>query len=289
MGTMGRAQEPIRFLESLVKQTFPAYELIIIDQNEDERLAPVDIKAKELNIPAVRIKEDIKNLAHARNIGIVKASGDIIGFPDDDCWYEPEVIQQVEECFRLNPDIDAISGLWLEAPAQNIASGIIPPKELLDFRGARLNSITLFVRRCALNELYGFDPRLGTGQWFGSAEETDLTFRLAIKGKQFYYEPKIKVHHPYFDSAEQSYTRIRAYSRGTGALYAKLNLPIKTILRGLLSPLIKNALPPYSTANKLKGLHQSIGRLEGWLKWWHKYGHGEKSWSNHNDVQLFDK
>jgi glycosyltransferase involved in cell wall biosynthesis len=289
MGTMGRAQEPIKFLESLAKQSTPAHELIIIDQNEDERLAPVDAKAKELNIPALRIKEAIKNLAHARNVGIVKASGDIIGFPDDDCWYEPGVIQQVEECFHLNPDIDAISGLWLEAPAQNLSKGTMPSKELLDFKGARLNSITLFVRRSALNELHGFDPRLGTGQWFGAGEETDLTFRLAIKGKRFYYEPKIKVHHPHFDPAQQSYSRIRSYSRGTGALYAKLQLPTKTILRGLVAPIIKSTLPPYSAVNKLKGLYQSIGRIEGWLAWHRNYGSGENSWNNHDDVKLFDK
>ena len=137
MGTMGRTREPITFLEGLAKQTTPAHELIIIDQNEDERLAHVDTKARELNIQALRIKETIKNLAHARNVGIVRAGGDILGFPDDDCWYEPDVIQKVSECFVKHPDAFAISGLWLEAPPQNLPEGFILPKDLLNFKGAR--------------------------------------------------------------------------------------------------------------------------------------------------------
>lgn len=288
MGTMGRAEEPIRFIESLSRQSVPALELLIIDQNEDERLAPVDTKATELNIPTHRIKESIKNLAHARNIGIYKSTGEIIGFPDDDCWYEPEVIELVEECFTKNPSIDAISGLWLEAPAQNLPEGIILPKELLDFKGARINSNTLFVRRRTLHELGGFDPRLGTGQWFGAGEETDFVFRLAIKNKQIYYFPEIKIHHPYFNTTKQPAHRVRSYSRGTGALYAKLKLPTKTILRGFIAPIIKSILPPYSASNTLRGVQQSIGRFEGWLEWRRKYGSGINSWRSHLDDNLFD-
>lgn len=285
MGTMGRAEEPLKFLESLAKQTSPAYELFIIDQNEDERLAPVDAKAKELNIPTRRIKETIKNLAHARNIGIVKSTGDIIGFPDDDCWYEPDVLEQIHSCFKANPTIDAISGIWLEAPIQNIQPGVMPPKEIIDFKGARINSITLFIRRETLYELNGFDPRLGTGQWFGAGEEVDIALRLSLNGNHIYYTPEVKVHHPCFDTNDYSQIRIRSYSRGSGALYAKLDLSNKTIIRGLFSPILKIIFQPFSIRTKL---NQTLGRVEGFKKWHDLYGSGKKSWLTHEDCDLFN-
>ena len=288
MGTMGRADEPLKFLESLANQTVPAHELIIVDQNDDERLAPVDAYAKELNIPTKRIKESIKNLAHARNIGIIKSTGDIIGFPDDDCWYEADVIKNVIDEFNTNPDIDVICGTWLEAPAQHQPKGPVSTKELLDFKSVHINSISLFIRKNAIYELKGFDPRLGSGQYFGAGEESDLVFRLAIKGKQLYFAPQISVHHPYSEVVNQHYARIRAYSRGTGAVYAKLKLPLKTILRGIIAPIIRFFLPPYLLSNKLNNIHQSIGRLQGLLTWMYRFGRDENTWNNHNDAKLFD-
>lgn len=284
MGTMGRSKEPLIFMESLATQTAPIHELIIIDQNDDERLSPLDLKAKELNIPSQRFKETIKNLSHSRNIGIVKTTGDIIGFPDDDCWYEPDVIEQVKDFFNAHPTIDAISGLWLEAPPQNLPKGIVLSNNLLAFKGAQINSNTFFIRRNVLYELCGFDPRLGTGQWFGSAEETDLVFRLASKGKQLHNVPEVKVHHPYIES----YSRIRKYSRGTGALYAKHQLPIQTILRGILAPLFKCIYLTFSPTNKYNDAHLTLGRIEGFLYWHFKYGSGTKTWDTHYDVKLFN-
>jgi glycosyltransferase involved in cell wall biosynthesis len=286
---MGRANEPLKFLDSLAKQTQPAHELIIVDQNEDERLATVDAYAKALNIPTQRIKESIKNLAHARNIGITKSTGDIIGFPDDDCWYEPDVIEHVVDEFNKNPGIDLICGTWLEAPAQHQPRGPVSIKELLDFKSVHINSISIFIRKKAIYELKGFDPRLGSGQYYGAGEESDLVFRLAIKGKQLFFAPQINVHHPYSEVSTQHYARIRAYSRGTGAVYAKLKLPIGIILRGIVAPIIRFFLPPYLLSNKLNNIHQFIGRLEGLLTWQRRFGRGVSTWNNHNDAILFDK
>lgn len=293
MGSMGRSQEPLEFVESLARQSVPPRELIIVDQNEDDRLEPVEVRAKLLGITVKRIKEQQKNLSHARNIGIAQAVGDIIGFPDDDCWYEPDVIEQVEASFEADPTLHAITGSWSEAPPQNNVAGLIDIKELLNFRGPRTSSILLFVRCEALKALRGFDPRLGTGQWFGAAEEIDLVMRLGLSGKKLHYAPEITIHHPYNSVSNKPMkgnrlnTRLR--SRGTGALYAKLSLKSYVVLRGCIAPVIRCILPPYRWEEKLALLNQAQGRIEGLFAWQHKYGCGKCSWDSHADAQIFEK
>lgn len=125
---------------------------------------------------------------------------------------------------------------------------------------------------------------MGTGQYFGAGEEVDVALRLSLIGKKLYYTPEVKVHHTCFDTGEHSLIRVRTYSRGIGALYAKLNLSKKTKLRGLFSPIIKLFFPPFIMRTKF---NQTLGRFEGLNKWNELYGSGRKSWFNHTDYQLF--
>lgn len=60
-------------------------------------------------IPIKYIHSNIKGLSHARNIGLQKVTGDIVGFPDDDCWYDDTTLELVEKTFRKQ-DYDGITG-----------------------------------------------------------------------------------------------------------------------------------------------------------------------------------
>ena len=293
MGSVDRIREPLQFVESLARQRKLALELIIVDQNTDDRLAPVEARASALGIKVTRISEGQRNLSHARNVGIVRAAGDIIGFPDDDCWYEPDVIEQVERCFAANPQFAALCGAWFEAPDELGESGPLDPSALRRFRAPRSNSILLFIRREVLVRLGGFDPRLGTGQWFGAGEETDLVMRLSLSGSAIRYAPEVVIHHPYPTGigglSGKDRSNIRSRARGTGALYAKLGLSAEVVIRGCLSPLVRSLLPPYRLETKQRWLAQALGRMEGLVAWHWKYGRGKPSWTGHADEALFTR
>ena len=97
--TLGRVDEINILLDSLVKQTYKNFELIIVDQNEHYKVQ--NIVDRYTNILSIKyIKSSTKGLSYNRNIGIKECSGDIIGFPDDDCYYSENLLEEIVYTFK---------------------------------------------------------------------------------------------------------------------------------------------------------------------------------------------
>jgi glycosyltransferase involved in cell wall biosynthesis len=107
LATKDRTAELARFLRSLGRQTHAEHELIVVDQNPDDRLLPV-LRAH----PGMTIRRLVAEagLSRARNLGLAAARGQVIAFPDDDCWYAPDLLQKVTGYFESRPDWSGISG-----------------------------------------------------------------------------------------------------------------------------------------------------------------------------------
>jgi glycosyltransferase involved in cell wall biosynthesis len=90
-------------IESIRKQTYPHWELIIVDDGSDDNTAE-SIKA----IPDQRIRYFEKThlgMEKARNFGLSKAKGELIGFMDsDDLWATAKLEKQLE-VFNKFPDV----------------------------------------------------------------------------------------------------------------------------------------------------------------------------------------
>ena len=80
--TVGRSQDILeQLLISLTIQKYSDFEIILVDQNLDDRLISlVEKYSNSLNI--VHYRSIIKGLSANRNIGIKIAKGNIICFPD---------------------------------------------------------------------------------------------------------------------------------------------------------------------------------------------------------------
>jgi glycosyltransferase involved in cell wall biosynthesis len=268
LATYNRFDELTIFLNSLL-HSMVVFEVIIVDQNDILNLDSIISKYinKGLDIHHIKIKE--KNLSNARNIGIANAKYDIIGFPDDDCFYEAETIKNiVNEFERQNADI--IIGKWVEYEFKySDHIKVISTRDILSFKSCPFSSISIFAKKNVLNTLNGFDTRLGVGQWYGSGEETDLIIRTTQKLSKIIFAPNVRVHHEYnkfSKSGIQKYKQTISRSRGTGAVYSKNNLPIQVILRGLFSPLFKS-LFCFSFSEILDNLCVFYGRVTGFTKW----------------------
>lgn len=272
MATYGRVDEIHRLLDSLDAQTSPAFELIIVDQNPDGFLAAIRARLESSSIVHRYMRIETSGLSMARNAGLEVASADIVGFPDDDCWYEPDTVAHVVEAFEF-PDIGGVVAHWCERDD----SAVLPSTrlDLQSLRGFRLGlsacSICLFFRRSVVDHAGRFDQRLGVPKWFGSGEEHDLLLRVLSQGAAIPYRAGIRVHHPYKQIDEgplrSAVRRAHERSRGTGALYAKHRLDRWVIARGLCGPLMKGLLPPWSMKRLLTQWATALGRLEGWLTW----------------------
>lgn len=295
LATVGRTTELNRLFDSLLVQTFHDFEVIIVDQNQDERLIPIVHRARCLGLAIRHVHHFPPNLALARNAGIAEASGQWLGFPDDDCWYEPHTLERIRLRSRHRDHPHGIISRWVEQDAA-LPPGLLSWQRSSHFRDIPVSSITLFFQHNLINHIGGFDGRLGVGQWFGAGEETDMILRALRSGALVAYEPDSRVHHrvdpPQLALSNNALKSARLRARGTGAMYAKHRLPMWVIARGLFSPLIK-PLCKITSADPIK--HQIVhgyaiarGRLDGWLVWWVRHWR-EQRWQRHSASESFSK
>lgn len=278
IATYQRIDELDRLLLSLAHQTARNFEIIVVDQNPDGRLDPIVDKFVRKGLEITHLRQGTPNLSQARNRGVAIASGAIVGFPDDDSWYDTDLIKVVRQRFEDEPNCDGIVATWVEQasalPNTTRAPAALDWADWKYLRGGPASSICLFFRigTFYLEEQFsGFDERLGVGQWYGSAEETDFLMRLLQAGRKIAREPRARIHHVFDQSSDgallSGFAVARARARGTGALYAKHELGYWVILRGLISPIFARLRAGARRHGLLTHAAVLIGRLEGWLAW----------------------
>ena len=271
LATVGRTSELDRFFNSLAAQSVHDFEVIVVDQNPDARLQPHLMRASSLGLVIRHLKHAPPNLAAARNTGIEAASGQWLAFPDDDCWYDADLLASIAASAAKESLPDGVIARWVEQGPPLCGVSALSWDRSRIFRDIPVSSITLFIRRAVLERIGGFDSRLGLGQWFGAAEETDLVMRALQNGARMVHEPGALVHHaftpgqPALDRKARLAARRRA--RGTGALYAKHGLPLGVVLRGLAAPVLRPLMKGAFGAELAHGCAVSLGRLDGMLGW----------------------
>lgn len=107
--TYGRASLIGRAIESVLSQQYDNIEIIIIDDNSDEKNSLETRKIIECYLPnsAVKYFKNTSNIGGAlsRNAGILKSTGDFIAFLDDDDYFLKEKINRQLE-FMINGGYD---------------------------------------------------------------------------------------------------------------------------------------------------------------------------------------
>lgn len=107
--TYNRAKTIERCIESLQRQTYSNFEIIIVDDNSNDNTEEI---VKRINDKRIKyIKHDINKGANAaRNTGVLIAKGNIIAFQDsDDEWIPNKLERQIKELTDRGVDIVASS------------------------------------------------------------------------------------------------------------------------------------------------------------------------------------
>jgi|HubBroStandDraft_4_1064222.scaffolds.fasta_scaffold00169_15 glycosyltransferase involved in cell wall biosynthesis len=193
LATVGRTRELANFLAHLTAQSCPRFELVVVDQNQDERLLPV--LAEYLARFPIQHLRSATGLSHARNVGLRCTSGNIVAFPDDDCWYPPDLLERVAKVFAANPEFGAVTGRPIDTAFSRFhkVSGAIDKQNLF----LRCSSFTMFLRRNVVDAVGQFDEGLGLGSTRGriAGEETDYLLRALEAGFQLHFDAAIEVFH----------------------------------------------------------------------------------------------
>jgi glycosyltransferase involved in cell wall biosynthesis len=221
LSTIGRTEEVGRFLASLEAQHGADYELVVVDQNADERLAPVLAPYRD-RMPLRHVRS-ARGLSKGRNVGLDAlsgVSGDLVAFPDDDCWYPPGLLARVGAWFEANPGADGVSGISLDEQGRPSAARWDDSPGAIDRWNVwrRAISFSFFLRSNVARTIGGFDESLGVGAGtpWGSGEETDYLLRALEAGFSLRFDPSIAVHHPEPVRAHTGPDARRAYTYGSG-------------------------------------------------------------------------
>ena len=226
--TKGRTDELARLIRSIDDQQNESYDLIIVDQNDDERLsAVIDASTHKDRISRVRCGTGV---SRARNVGIEHARGKILGFPDDDCWYPPNVLKDVSGWFDENAAYDILVLNSLDAKGVRSCNRWF--QDSCDLN--RLNvyrasaGYTYFVRSTPLTRSIRYDEGIGPGAntTYLGGEDTDYILALMHAGARGRFEAKWHIGHPLKDIRDAGISKGRAYiyGRGMGFVQRKHNL-----------------------------------------------------------------
>lgn len=233
IATLGRKKELLELIESIKNSDYETnnLEIIIVDQNEKGFLDKELSKFENLNIK--HIHSDIKGLSYNRNIGLSYASGDIICFPDDDCKFYENTLNEVSNIL-LRSNIDFCMGQIYDRETKK---DVIKKWSKKEFKVNRFNSyfinssITMFIKK---EYILNFDENLGVGARFGSCEDADLIYKILENKAKGIYTPKIELWHPEPNYQEISLEKVKNYASGFGYFVRKNTDVIKVLLLFLL-------------------------------------------------------
>ncbi|MCS6892522.1 MAG: glycosyltransferase family A protein [Rhodovarius sp.] len=267
VATIGRAAELRALFDSLIAQGWPALEVIVVDQNEDARLAPVIADyAARLEIRHVRRREAHANAA--RNQGLALARGDVVGFPDDDCTLPPGVLARVAHAFTEDPELAVLTGP-AATPEGALGSGRWRRESGPITTANVWTSViefNLWLRREVAVALGGFDEGMGPGTRFGSAEGNDLVCRAIAAGHVARYDYDLRVVHPDKRLTDVAAARARAYGRGLGFALRR-HAPARAALPFFLRPVggVVVSLLQGRLRHAAYYANTWLGRVEGFL------------------------
>ncbi|MDL1870596.1 glycosyltransferase family 2 protein [Deltaproteobacteria bacterium PRO3] len=228
LATINRTTELEIFLKSLLSQNPQSFELIIVDQNNDNRLQTIIENFQDI-FKIIHIKSP-PGLSRARNAGLNASTGDLIAFPDDDCQYPPGLLDNIFELF-LNNNCDGISGRCVDEYERDSAGVFLTKRSLINKFNVWSSaiSVSLFIKRSAIQNLF-FDENLGLGSNtpYQSGEETDFVLSLLNNRRQIIYFPNIFVIHPSPTTTftEHAIQRAFKYGMGCGKVLKKHNYPV---------------------------------------------------------------
>jgi GT2 family glycosyltransferase len=270
VATVGRTAELEKFLESLMKQTFRSFEVIIVDQNPAGTLEPLLAKFAD-SIPLIHVYSAL-GLSRARNRGLKCVSGFYVGFPDDDCWYEENTLEQAHSVLMRDESLIGVSGMVLDERGDKVMGRWPDTIQAMGKNNVFKTAISFsfFVKAEVSMNIGGFDEELGLGSGtpWGSAEETDFLVRALQHGAMRYLPDLVFRHPKKLDNPELLLKRSYSYGAGFGRVLQKNQFPLSVVALYLTRPLLGCVLKFIQFDFLTSRFYFSTfrGRLSGWMR-----------------------
>ncbi len=116
-----------RALESVMAQSWPGIETIVVDDGSTEDVAP---SVAEFGPNARLIRQSNAGVTAARNRGLSEASGEFIAFLDSDDWWDREKVAAQVGLLTVRPDLVLV---WTDMRAVDEQGAVIAPDYLRSY------------------------------------------------------------------------------------------------------------------------------------------------------------
>jgi GT2 family glycosyltransferase len=215
-----------RCLEGLFTgERLPA-EIIVVDQSRDDAVARA-VGSVVSPVPLHHVRMARRGLSASRNAALRSARQPTLAFTDDDCVPDRRWIGMTHGRLAADAALAAVTGRVLPFGEERAGTYVVSPRtasEPREFTGRTVpwhvgTGGNFVARRAWLEQVHGFDERLGAGSPGRAAEDADILYRLLQVGARVRYEPAAVVYHERQTAAQRLSSR-QGYGHGIGALCA---------------------------------------------------------------------
>jgi GT2 family glycosyltransferase len=228
ISTRNRTSDVIQCVESVLENRTPSFELLLIDQGDDNALeSALRPFARDPRLRYARTMT--RGLATGRNLGIRKARSDLVACTDDDCRVPKDWLPRMRAALMVDDRVAAVYGNVRPSTTHH-PEGFIPgclratpfiARSIRDQHRVDGMAGCLGLRQSAWKRLGGFDEMLGAGARFFAAEDIDFSIRVLLNGYFVSATPEVEVTHNGLRSWSEGKRLIEGYLYGIGAMVAK--------------------------------------------------------------------
>lgn len=211
--TYGREEPLIESIADTLKQDYPSFEVLVVDQTPQHTPAVEQYLQEQRDLGQIRwFRLPWASLPGARNFGIRQAQGDIIVFIDDDIQMPPGYLAAHVQNYE-RPEVGVVAGrvfdrMKLADARPDLTIDYLPPEARdpgiawyhIDLVHTTQPQQVISARGC--NMSYRREIFTQHGVWFderfrGSAvrEESDICLRVRATGLQIWYDPAAHLVH----------------------------------------------------------------------------------------------
>jgi GT2 family glycosyltransferase len=275
IGTRNRPSLLRATVDSIVAGDALPAEIVVVDQSDTPLSSLAELSREGCSIRVLPASGP--GLSRARNEGAAAAGHELVVFVDDDMLVDRAWFRTFARALGEAGPRTVVTGAVEAAPGESWrsffpATQSHPPGAVFEGRLDRdvLAGGHMGIARSALEEIGGFDERLGPGAPFPAAEDNDLGFRLLDAGYRIAYVADAVVYHRAWRPGWR-YPVVRfAYGRGKGGFYAKH--------RALLRPRAVHDVAQRARRFPRQVLRRPAlaagdlayvaGIIVGWTRWW---------------------
>ncbi|MBV8899216.1 MAG: glycosyltransferase [Verrucomicrobia bacterium] len=227
-----RRPEPLRRCLTALRQLDPSpAETIVVDNAPEERSTLAVVEAFD---EVIYWPEFAAGLSRARNSGILRSSGEIVAFTDDDVLVHPRWLLGVRQALSqdasfgmtglvLAAELETESQIRFEFDFDGFNRGYRPITFDSFFFNSALNrgvpvwrvgaGANMAFRREVFRRIGLFDERLGAGA-AGCSEDSEFWYRMLAAGMSIAYEPRAVVWHSHRADRDAFRSQMTQYMRG---------------------------------------------------------------------------